>query len=226
MTAEHPRLEDEWRVELTLDEEQHGESLSDRLHNLRLDDEARERLGQSVIVTRDGPKVFIYSRHEQGAREADRVVRDLLEDEDLAAEVQLQRWHPVEETWRPGDDPLPETEEEVAAEQARHEEAEAREAAETGSYEWEVVIDLPHVRDGRAYAKKLVGEGWPVRRRWRYVMVGVPTEEEAIGLGKKLEKDVPEGSAVTVRGNPDDMPIPAFVKLGSWKPGAMRDFGL
>ncbi|MGZ5313757.1 MAG: hypothetical protein ACXWW8_01210 [Solirubrobacterales bacterium] len=226
MSPEHPRLEEEWRVEVKLDEEGHGRSLGDRLHKMKLDDEARARLGNSVIVTRDGPRLFIYARHEQGAREAERVVREQLEQDGLAAEVQLTRWHPVEDAWRPAEEPLPETEEEVAAERQRHEEAEKREAAETGEYDWEVVVHLPDRGAAAEFAERLRGEGWPVKRRWRYVQVGMPTEEEAIGLGKKLEGEVPEGSAVGIRANPNDVPIPAFVKIGAMKPGAMRDLGL
>jgi len=37
---------------------------------------------------------------------------------------------------------------------------------------------------------------------------------------------VPEGSSVGVRGNPDDMPLPAFVNLAAYKPGFLRDLGL
>ena len=47
-----PGSRDEWRVDVALDEEQQGDSLSERLHNLQLDNEARKRLGGSVIVTR------------------------------------------------------------------------------------------------------------------------------------------------------------------------------
>jgi hypothetical protein len=226
VSPDHPRLEDEWRVEVKLDEEDHGRSLGDRLHKMKVDDEARKRLGNSVIVTRDGPRLFIYARHEQGAREAERAVRELLEQDGLAAEVQLTRWHPVGDAWRPADEPLPETDEEVAAEQQRHEDAEKAEAAETGKFDWEVVVHLPDRGAAVEFAEKLRGEGWPVKRRWRYVQVGVTTEEEAIGLGKKLEGEAPEGSGVGIRANPDDIPIPAFVRIESLKPGAMRDLGL
>ena len=44
--------DDEWRVEVELDEDQHGTSLGERLRTLDLDDQARKRLGGSVIVTR------------------------------------------------------------------------------------------------------------------------------------------------------------------------------
>ena len=37
---------------------------------------------------------------------------------------------------------------------------------------------------------------------------------------------MPEGSHVSVRGNPRDLSSPGFILLGSLKPGVMRDLGL
>ena len=94
--AENPRGTEEWRVEVKLDEGQH-DSLGNRLRTLDLDDEARERLGGSVIVTRDGADMFLYAWHEPSAREAERAVRDLMEQDGLSGQVQLTRWHPLAE---------------------------------------------------------------------------------------------------------------------------------
>lgn len=227
MSAEqNPRQEDEWRVEVALEADADGHSLGDRLHGLDLDDEARERLGSDIVVTRDGSQLFLYAWHEQSAREAERVVRELLEQDDLAAEIALKRWHPDANEWRPAEEALPSTPEEAAAEHERHKAQAEKEAAESGDYQWQVVIHLPDHGAAREFAKQVQQEGRPVKRRWRYVMIGVPTEEEAIELGKKLEGEVPEGSAVGVSGNPNDVSLPGFVLLGSLKPGAMRDLGL
>ena len=225
MEAE-PRQRDEWRVEVHLDDERHGLSLGERLHALRLDDEARKRLGASVIVTRDGHQLFLYSWHEQSGREAEGVIRDLMEEEGLAGEVKLMRWHPAEEDWRPASEPLPRTEGEEEAELARNEEAEAAEAGRTGEYDWEVVVELPDLRTSKEFAKRLAGEGLHVKRRFRYLLVGALTEELAIELGKRIEAEAPEDSHVGIRANPEGVPLPAFVMLGSMKPGVVRDLGL
>ena len=59
----------EWRVEVNLDEESHGFSLGERLRAHDLDDEARKRLGGGVIVTRDGPRLYVYAKSRgRGAR--------------------------------------------------------------------------------------------------------------------------------------------------------------
>jgi hypothetical protein len=221
-----PRGRDEWRVEVALDKEQHADSLTDRLHELQLDNEARKLLGGSVIVTRDGRFLFIYAWHEESAQEAEHVVKNLMQDEKLVGQVRLMRWHPVAEEWKDAEEPLPD-DEAARAEEIREAEHEGSEEAHRyGEYPWEVVIDLPHVRDGQALAKKLRGDGLPVKRHFRYLLVGAPSEDRAVELGERLEGEAPEGSRIGVRGNPDDMPLPTFVNLSALKPGFLRDLGL
>jgi hypothetical protein len=220
------RNRDEWRVEVALDKEQHGESLGERLHGLQLDGEARKRLGGSVIVTRDGSHLFLYAWHEESAREAERVVRELMEEDKLTGQVRLMRWHPVAEEWKPAEEPLPENEATLAGEMAEHEAAGHQERRESGEFPWEVVIDVPSLRETISLANKLRDEGLLVKRRFRYLLIGADTEEEAVELGKRLEGEVPDDAHVGIRGNPEDMPLPQFVQLGSLKPGFLRDLGL
>ena len=54
-------MKDEFRVEVELDDDEHGHSTGERLRALDLDDDARERLGSMVMVTRDGSKLFLYT---------------------------------------------------------------------------------------------------------------------------------------------------------------------
>ena len=223
---EAPRGRDEWRVEVALDEDQNGATLSDALHHLQLDNEARKLLGGSVIVTRDGRFVFIYAWHEESAQEAERVVKNLMQDENLVGQVRLMRWHPVAEEWKDASEALPDDEAARAQEMREAEQEGSTEAKRYGEFPWEVVIDLPHVREGQALAKKLRDEGFPVKRHFRYLLVGATSEDKAIEIGKRLEGEVPEGAQVGVRGNPDDMPLPAFVNLSALKPGFLRDLGL
>lgn len=221
-----PRTRDEWRVEVALDRDQHADTLSGSLHDLQLDNEARKRIGGHVIVTRDGPYVFVYAWHEESAREAERIVRDLMEQDGLVGQIRLMRWHPLAEEWKDAEEPLPDDEAAALEELREHEQQASREAQRYGDFEWEVVIDLPHVRDTFAVAEKLRGEGLHVKRRFKYLLVGAATEEAAVELGKRLEGEVPDGSHVGVRGNPEEMPLPAFVNLAAFKPGFLRDLGL
>src|SRR5688572_10833718 len=89
----------EWRVEVDLDDEQHGYSLGERLRAHDLDDEARERLGGGAIVTRDGPQLFIYTTSEAAAREAERVLRELVEADRLTADLRVTVWDEERDAW-------------------------------------------------------------------------------------------------------------------------------
>jgi hypothetical protein len=97
---------DEFRVEIDLHESLHGR-VSERLRSLDLDDEVAERLGDRVIVTRDGEKLFVYTETAEAAKEAERVVKEVLADEGLTdAEVRRRRWNQAQLFWQDADEPL------------------------------------------------------------------------------------------------------------------------
>ncbi len=221
-----PRHTDDWRVEVHLEADQHGESLGDKLNSLHLDDEARKLLGGSIIVTRDGSHLFLYAWHRQSAEEAERTVRNLLEHEGLSGEVQLMRWHPGADEWKPASEPMPETGAELDAEIEDHEERARREFEQTGHYDWEAIVELPSLKEARNFAKQLHDRDLPVRRRFHYLIVGALTEENARELAAELDEISPEGSAVGFRANPVDVPHPLFVRVTAMKPGVVRDLGL
>src|SRR3954454_5328464 len=131
-----PRSRDEWRVEIALDRDEHADTLSGALHDLELDNEARKRLGGSVIVTRDGRFIFIYAWHEESAQESERVVKDIMDHEKLVGQVRLMRWHPVAEEWRDAEEPLPD-DEAARAQEVLESEAEGVREAGYGEYPWE-----------------------------------------------------------------------------------------
>jgi hypothetical protein len=208
---------DEWRVEIDLDDEQHGLTLGERLRALHLDDDARARLGDRVIVTRDGAKMFLYAGTEDQAREAERVGRELVAAEGLSAEIALTRWHPDEEAWKDASVPLPQTEEDRALEQERRESARWKQ-------DWEVRVDLPSRRATIDLARRLTDEGIEVRRHWRYLLVGAPTEERAAELGERIRAEGPPRTETHVV--PAGVAEPVFVAIGARTPGIGRDLGL
>ena len=204
---------DEWRVEVELGEE-HGLSLGERLAASKLEDEARERLGGTVIVTHDGTHVFAYARDEKSARETESVIRGLIAADGLDARVRLTRWHPIEEAWKDAATPLPQTEDELEAERARREATERREE-ESGEPDWEVSVHLESLADMLKLDRQLRKEALHVERRWKYLLVGAPTEERAEELAERIRAIAPEGATVEVIVNPDDLPNPAFVAIGA-----------
>jgi hypothetical protein len=205
---------DEWRVEVDLDDPEHGYRLSERLRSLDLNAEASNRLGRRVTVTRDGSKMFLYAGSEAQAREAERVARDLVEADELSAEITLTRWHPVEEAWKDASVPLPQSEQERLAEYERRETAEEQEAEREGRYDWEARVDLPTLRDTHDLAERLRSEGLDVKRRWKHLLVGAPTEERAAEIGERIEREAPEGTKVHIE-TTTGIPHPVFVLMES-----------
>jgi hypothetical protein len=203
--------EDEWRVEIDLDDEAHGFGLGERFRAHDLDDEARKRLGQRIVVTRDGPRVYLYAGDEAGANQAEMVARELVAADDLSADITVTRWHPLEEEWLDASIPLPRTDEEEQEELERREETESRE----GTYDWLVKVDMPSRSEAEKLEQLLNNEGLSVHRRWRYLTVDVATEEKANELAARLQDMAPAEAEVTVDANPDDIPTPVFVLLES-----------
>lgn len=92
-------MAEEWRAEIELNDEGQGLSLGELLRSHDLDDEARERLGGDVIVTRDGSRLFLYASSQEAAREAGRVVEELASAEGLDADVSVTHWDPGDHAW-------------------------------------------------------------------------------------------------------------------------------
>jgi hypothetical protein len=204
--------DEDWRVEVKLDDEEQGYSLAERLRAADLDDEARARLGERVVVSRDGSRLFLYAASESQSQEAEQVIRDLVARHDLSAEISATRWHPVEQTWQDASIPLPTTSESIEEEQASREAADERDAERTGSWSSHVRVELPHRGDAVDLAARLEGEGEKVHRRWRYVTADLATEDAARELADRLADTLPEGSELTVETKPPD---PVFVFLES-----------
>jgi hypothetical protein len=192
---------DEWRVEIDLDDEQNGYSLGERFRSHDLDDEARKRLGRRAIVSRDGPRVFLYTGTEAQAREAERIARELVAAENLTAEVDVTRWDAEAEEWVY---PTGESAEGVPDEPLGEED-----------YPWLLTIELEGRGDAAEVEDLLRSAAGPVHRRWRYVTVDARTEDEANELGNRFRDRLPDGAKMWVEANPEGVPNPAFVYLES-----------
>lgn len=184
-------MAEEYRVEVELDDPEHGYSTEESLRAVDLDEDARARLGPAVMVTRDGSRLFLYATSVASAREAERVVRDLVTADELTADIRVTRWHPLAEAWEDASLPLPASPDEEVAELAAHESEEAREAEIEGEHDWHVVARLRGRSEAIEVARRLGEEGHPVRRRWRYVTIGVLTEQRAEDLAERLRSELP-----------------------------------
>lgn len=191
-------MPDDLRLTVDLDDEGDGMQLVEWLAAVRVERDERARLGDRVIVSRDGPRVFLYTSTEETARQSETVVRTELAGRGLAARVALERWHPAEQEWRDAAVPLPRTDEELAVERARRQEREAEHSRETGQAAWEVRVELPSREETDGLAERLEAEGIPIVRRSTFLLAGAANEDEAIALAERLQAELPGDARVEV----------------------------
>jgi hypothetical protein len=93
--------------------------------------------------------------------------------------------------------PLPQTGEQVEVERQRWEEQQTKEAQALGYAEWEVRVDLPSHEDAVRLAEQLEQEGIsPIVRRWKYLLIGTATDDDARALAERIRADAPQGADV------------------------------
>ena len=191
-------MADDFRIRVEFEDEGNILHFGRFLRDREFEQDLREQLGDGVIVTRDRSEVFLYASSPEQARAAERAVQEALEHQHAAADVSpVERWHPVEESWEDASVPLPQTPEEIAAEHARQEAREAQETRDQGYAEWQVRVDLPTHGDAVELAERLEDEGIsPLVRRWRYILIGAATDDEARALAERIRAEAPPDADV------------------------------
>jgi hypothetical protein len=203
--------DDDWRVTVTLHDEAHIGRVLESVREHEVEDEVRRQLGHRVAVSAEGPSIFLYAGTEGAAREADRVVRQLTAQRGVAAEFAIDRWHPLEEEWENADVPMPQTDEQRAAEHQRLEHDETRESLASGYAQWEVRIELPSRHAAVELAERLRAEGRSVVRRWTLVVLGANDSDDASALASQIKKEAPADAEVGVQ---EMGPLQPFTRLG------------
>jgi hypothetical protein len=194
-------MSDNWRIRIELPEETNPGTLVDRLGLDLGSDEARrlakELEGHRLAVSRDDDVIFVYTDLQAAAERARQIVEAELADEGIAAEIQVERWLPDEERWS-GEPP-----------QETWEEEEVR----RGYAPWEVRVELDSHAEADELADGLEQEGYDVVRRWRYLIVGAASEEEARALARRVHGEVEPGGEVVWEVAPQN-PFALFGGLG------------
>jgi hypothetical protein len=183
---------DDWRIRIEIEDEQ-APGLLERL-GFALSDEASE-LAQELekrrlAVSYDDDEVFVYASSRPEAERARAVIQAELRDLGIAAVTgPVEHWLEDEERW--DDEPADETWEE--------------DELERGYAPWEVRVSCESHRAARELADQLEQEGYSVERRWRHLIVGTASKEEAEALAARLHGEVEPGGELvweTVPGNP------------------------
>ena len=206
-------MADDWRVTVTFRDEADVEQAVQSVREHEVEDDVRSRLGHRVAMSVDGPTVFLYAGTEDTAREAERVVREVLAGHQLSAEFSLDRWHPLEEDWEDASVPMPDTAEQRASEHRRLMDAETQQSLAAGQAGWEVRVELPSHHQAVELAERLQAEGRPVIRRWKYLVVGANNEDDASAFAEEI------GQEVSARASVHILAVP-FVQFDASKPGA------
>ena len=172
-------MHDDWRirVELTGGEPGAGERLLERLGVVDSDaGELAEELREArLAATHERGTVFVYADSAADAERARKVVESELADEGLQArELRLERW--LADDDRSDDDPHGPTVDE--------------ELVERGYAPWEVRVECGSYGEARELAERLEEEGLSVVRRFRYVLVGAGSREQADELARRLHGEV------------------------------------
>ena len=189
-------MADDWRLTVTFRDEADVEQAVQSVREHEAEDDVRSRLGHRVAMSVDGPVVFLYAGTEDTAREAERLVREVLAGHQLSAEFTLDRWHPLEEEWEDASVPMPDTAEQQAAEHRRLMDAETQQSLAAGQAGWEVRVELPSHRQAVELAERLQAEGRPVIRRWKYLVLGASNEDDARALAEAIGQEIPAKASV------------------------------
>jgi hypothetical protein len=172
---------DDWRIRIDLVGGR--ERLLERLGLVDSDAEelADELREARLAVTHDDDTVFVYADSAEQAELARTVVERELAEEGLEARrMRLERWLPDEDRWD-DEPPGPTVDEEVAS---------------RGYAPWEVRVQCESYREARELADRLEREGLSVVRRFRYVLVGAESREQAEQLAERLHGVVEAGGEV------------------------------
>jgi hypothetical protein len=196
-------MADDWRVTVKFSDVAHARKAARVIHEHHVKAEVRRRLGTSVAVSADGLAVFLYADSEEAAREADRVVREVLVQHQLIVSVAaLDRWHPDEQEWQDVSIPMPDPDEGRAAEYQHQVDDQAHQSAVAGQAGWEVRVELPSHHQAVELARRLQAECHPVFRRWKYLIVGAASEDEASVLYRSIRQESRVNASVPVPANP------------------------
>lgn len=195
-------MSDDWRIRVELGETAQAETLLGRLGLDLGSDEAKrlaeELQGRRLVVSNDEDTVFVYVDSAAEAGRAQQIVEAELAQEGLqAAEVVSEHWLAQEERW--SGEPATETWEE--------------EEVDHGHAPWEVRVERDSHGEAQQLADELEGEGYDVARRWRYVVVGAASEEEARELARRLHGEAEPGGEVVWEVTPQN-PFAVFGGLG------------
>ena len=193
---------DDWRIRIEVEEEEHAAGLLERLAG-DLGSEARELAEElkerRLAVSRDGGTVFVYTATRGEAVRARAIVEAELGENGIEARTsQVEHWLDEEDRW--DDEPPGETWEE--------------EELDRGFAPWEVRVECPSRQEAQKLGERLEAEGYRPERRFHYLIVGTASREDADALAARIHGEVEAGGQVVREAEPAN-PFSIFGGLGT-----------
>ena len=196
-------MADDWRVTIAFHHPADAREAVQAIRAHQIQDDAQSWFGDEVVVSADGPRLFLYAADHDAARAADRMVREVLAPDQLAAaRFTLDRWHPDEQDWEDAGVPMPGSDQERAAEHERLMDYQTQQSAAAGQPGWQVRVELPSHRQAVELAGQLRAQGRPVIRRWKYLILGAANQDEASALAGAIAQQSPADASVRLQVNP------------------------
>jgi hypothetical protein len=188
---------DDWRITVEVDG---AEEIVGRLADLGAEAQklAADLKRRRLAVSRDNETIFVYAGTRADAEKARAVVEAELHAHGLGAKTSnVEHWLDDEERW--DDEPKTKTWE--------------QEEVDEGYAPWEVRVECGSHHEAKALADRLEQEGYKPVRRFRYLIVGTATKDDAEALAARLHGEVELGGEVVWEEMPQD-PFAVFGGLG------------
>lgn len=190
---------DDWRLRVELAEAGTG-GLLERLG--LWDSDAHELAGElkdhRLAVTEDDGTVFVYASSSLELEQARQVIENELAELDAQPEqIVSEHWLAGEDRWD-SDAPAPDSDAQVLAE---------------GYAPWEVRIPCATHQAARELADKLEADGYGIVRRWRFVIAGCASQQQANELAARVHGTVEPGGQLVWESTPGN-PFAVFGGLG------------
>jgi nucleotide-binding universal stress UspA family protein len=211
-------MNDDWRLQVELHNAAQARALTDELQTPELEHDLERAYRDRVVVSFDGQVVFCYAASREQAQRTEEVIRRLAVNAGWELSTELRHWHPTAEEWEDPDEPLPGSQDELAAERDELMQRERAESLTRGYPEFEVRVQCQSHAETVELSQRLRDEGLQSVNRWRYLLVGAMDEDSANALAERLSSEVPSGSTVTVeatgRAVLDEVGTSPFAVLG------------
>src|SRR6185312_9455087 len=183
-------MDDDWRLQIDLDDDGIAGNLADHLRAAELEHDLAVDIGRRVIVSHVGERIFLYAGDRDQLDRAQGMIQKYLDNKGWKGKLELRHWHPAAEEWEDPEKSLPTTEAEIEAEHEVLIETEDEEtAARHGRAEFEVSVKFPTSHEAREFAKKLKEEGLRPVRRFHYMVVGAADEDAARELADRIRAE-------------------------------------